>query len=320
MTPDTALILWHWGASLLGVAANAAATLPLMAALSLILGRRGHAAFCLAGAAALAGLALCLAAAWPLLVIGDALVELSRGGELPLARRFAAFFTPAAAGLSLGVALWCAGMACAWLGRRASLQKAAALPAGTDSYSARAIRVPLWALFAAAACALTAFALRNWPFAGLPAGMDLWRAGGAVIKYAFRAYFAALTCGGACGLLLAAFAARRGWHGASLSDAGAAGAVRWCAVWAVAGSVPQLLERWGVALGLWLRGGTGLPDGAHTALFQLAALALLTLAAAAWGALLVARAPRRRLALAPAGLVFLLLSVSAPWALRLLFR
>lgn len=318
MTPDTALIFWHWGASLLGIAANAAATLPFMAGLALILGRRGHAAFCLAGAAALTGLCLALSAAWPALVIGDALVQLSRVPDAPLTRRLGAFFTPAGAGISLSVALWCAGMVCAWLGRHACLRKAAGLPAGTDSYSARAIRLPLGLLFAAAGCALAAFALRDWPFAGLPPGMDFARAAGAVLKHACRAYFTAFSSGGACGLMLAALVARRGWRAGPLSEGEATGALRWCAVWAVAGALPQLLERWGVALGLWLRGGAGMPAEAHAALFQLAALCLLTLAVAAWGAVLAARAPLGRLALAPAGLVLLILSASAPWALRLL--
>lgn len=318
MSPDTALILWHWGAALLGIAANAAAALPFMAALALILGRRGHAAFCLAGAAALAGLGLWFSAAWPALVIGDALVELSRVPDVPLTRRLAAFFTPAGAGLSLSVALWCAGIVCAWLGRRACLHKASAPPAGRDNSSSRAIRLPLMALFGACACALAAFALRNWPFGGLPPGMDFTRAAGAVLKHACRAYFTAFSSGGAVGLMLAALVARRGWLGRPLPAAEAAGAVRWCAVWAVAGAVPQLLERWGVALGLWLRGGAGLPAEGHAALFQLVALGLLTLAVAAWGALLAARAPQGRLALAPVGLALLLLSASAPWALRLL--
>ena len=318
MTPDTALIFWHWGASLLGIAANAAATLPLMAALALILGRRGHAAFCLGGGASLTGLGLALSAAWPALVIGDALAQLSQVPGAPLARRLGAFFTPAGAGISLSVAFWCAGILCAWLGRRACLRKAASLPPGTDSYSARAIRLPLVLLFAAAGCALAAFALRNWPFAGLPPGMDFSRAAGAVLKHACRAYFTAFTSGGAVGLIVAALVARRGWRGRPLSAAEATGALRWCSVWAVAGAVPQLLERWGVALGLLLRKGSALPGEAHAALFQLAALCLLTLAAAAWGAVLAARAPLGRLALAPAGLLLLILSASAPWALRLL--
>ena len=317
MTPDTALIFWHWGAALLAIAANAAATLPFMGALALILGRRGHAAFCLAGAGALAGLGLALSAAWPALVIGDALVELAQVPDAPLTRRLAAFFTPAGAGISLSVALWCVGFICAWTGRRACLSKAAAPPPGRDSYSARAIRLPLAALFAACACALAAFALRNWPFAGLPPGLDFPRVAAAVLKHACRAYFTALTSGGAVGLILAAIVARRGWAGRPLPGAEATGAVRWCAVWAVAGAVPQLLERWGVALGLWLRGGS-MPAEAHAALFQLAALCPLTLAVAAWGALLAGRAPLGRLALAPAGLALLILSASAPWALRLL--
>ncbi|MBD5557217.1 MAG: spidroin-2 [Desulfovibrio sp.] len=321
MTPDPALILWHWCAALLGIAANAAATLPLMAALALILGRRGHAALCLRGAAALAGLGLWLSAAWPALVIGDALVQLSRAGEATAATRFAAFFTPAGAGISLSVAVWLTGMGCAFLGRYACARAAAALPPGAESYSARNIRLPLTALFAAAACALAAYALRNWPFAGLPPGMDAGRAAGAVLKHAFRAYFAALASGGATGLLLAAAAARRGSFHGPLTAAEAVGCLRWCAVWAVAGCVPQLLERWGVALGLLLRGGApAVPGNPHAVLFQLVALVVLTLACAAWAVLLVRREPLRRLRLAPAGLALLILAVSAPPALALIFR
>ena len=101
----------------------------------------------------------------------------------------------------------------------------------------------------------------------------------------------------------------------------AAGGVRWCAVWAVAGCLPQLLERWGLALGLLLRGGgPAVPGNPHAAHFQLAALALLTLACAAWAVLLVRREPLRRLALAPLGFALLLLAVSAPWALALMVR
>ena len=321
MNPDTALNLWHWCAALLGLAANASATLPLMAALALIIGRRGHASFCLRGGAALAGLGLWLAAAWPALVVGDALVQLSFAGAAGVAARLAAFFSPAGMGISLSVAVWCVGALCAWLGRCACLQKAAALPPGADSYTARDIRVPLAALFAAAACALAAFALRNWPFAGLPPGLDAWRAAGAVGKHAFRAYFAALTSGGGVGLLLAGAVARRGLLRGPLTAAEATGGVRWCAVWAVAGSVPQLLERWGLALGLLLRGGgPAVPGNPHAALFQLVALGLLTLACAAWATLLLRREPLRLLALAPLGFALLLLAASAPWALALMVR
>ena len=320
MTFDPALILWHWCAALLGIAANAAAALPLVAALALLLGRRGHARICLAGAAALAGLGLALSAAWPALGVGDALMQLSRAGDAPAAALFAAFFTPAGAGISLSVAVWLVGILCAFAGMRACSRAAAALPPGTDRYSARNIRVPLALLLVAAGFALAAFALRNWPFAGLPPGMDMWRAGTAVLKHAFRAYFAALASGGAVGLIFAAYVARRGSFHGPLTTAEAMGGVRWCAVWAVAGCLPQLLDRWGVALGLLLRGGQAVPGNPHAALFQLVALGLLTLACAAWAVLLVRREPLRRLVLAPVGLALLVLSVSAPTALALIFR
>lgn len=330
MAPE--LTLWYWWAALLGTVANAAATLPFMAALTLILGRRGHAALCLRGAGALAGLALWLWAAWPIRVLGDAFVRLSLAGDAPAATRLMALFEPAGMGISTSVAAWLVGAGLVWLGRRACAAAAAALPPGADSYRVPAIRLPLTALLAGAVCALAAFALRDWPFAGLPAGMDMGRAVAAVGKHACRGYFVALASGGAFGLLLAARAARRN-NGASrppaagaqspaapLSVAEAEGAVRWCALWAAVGYLPSCLEHWGLTLGLLLRGGAGpLPHGDHWLLIQFVTLALLTLAMAAWLLLLLARAPLRRLPLAWAGAALLLLAASAPWALALVF-
>lgn len=327
MAPDPTL--WYWCAALLGTAANAAATLPFMAALTLILGRRGHAALCLRGAGALAGLALWLSAAWPILTLGDAFVRLSLTGDAPAATRLMALFEPAGLGISTSVAVWLVGAALVWFGRRACAAAAAALPPGAGSYRVPAISLPLAALLAGAFCALAAFALRDWPFAGLPPGMDMGRAAAAVGKHACRGYFMALASGGAFGLLLAARAARRnccasrppaaGAHpSAPLSVAEAEGAVRWCALWAAVGYLPSCLEHWGLALGFLLRGNAGpLLHGGHWPLIQFATLALLTLAMAAWLLLLFARAPLRRLPLAWAGAALLLLAASAPWALAL---
>lgn len=332
MAPE--LTLWYWCAALLGIAADAAATLPFMAALTLILGRRGHAALCLRGAGALAGLALWLSAAWPIRVLGDAFVRLSLAGDAPAATRLMALFAPAGLAISTSVAVWLVGAAFVWSGRRACAAAAAALPPGAGSYRVPAIRLPLILLLAAAACALAAFALRDWPFAGLPAGMDMGRAATAVGKHACRSYFMALASGGAFGLLLAARAARRNdcasrpsaagvqSPSAPLSVAEAEGAVRWCALWAAVGYLPSCLEHWGLALGLLLRGNAGpLLHGGHwpLILLQFTTLALLTLAMAAWLLLLLARAPLRRLPLAWAGAALLLLAASAPWVFALVF-
>lgn len=317
MQPETLLTLWHWCASLLGVTANAAATLPLMAALAILIGRRGHAAFCLAGARTLAGLALCLTAAWPLLVVTDAMVQLSLATQAPLTSRLAALFTRAGAGISLGVAAWVCGAGFLWLGRSACAAAAMRLSPGADRYPARAVRAPLAALLAAAFCALCALALKNWPFAGPPPGMDLWRVAAVVGKHACRAYFTALTSGGAVGVALVA--ARAGGQEGRPDTTEITGAVRWCALWAVAGALPQLLERWGLTVGVWLRGSAApLPGNPRAALIQVVALGLLTLAVAGWAALLVGRRPLRHLPLAWAALALLLLAVSAPWALALI--
>ena len=325
MQPDTLLTLWHWCASLLGVAANAAATLPFMAALALLIGRRGHAAFCLAGARALAGLALWLSAAWPLLVVTDALVQLSLATQAPLKTCLAALFTPAGAGISLSVAAWLCGVGFLWFGRRACAVSAAQLSPAADRYPVRAVGAPLGALLAAAFCALCAFALRNWPFAGLPPGMDVWRVAGVVGKHACRTYFMAFTSGGAMGLALVAVRVSAMARSQTPAPQGhpdtteIIGAVRWCAFWAVAGALPHLLERWGLTVGVWLRGSSApLPGNPHAAVIQVVALGLLTLALGAWAALLVGRQPVRRLPLAWAGLALLLLAVSAPWALALI--
>lgn len=330
MAPE--LILWYWCAAVLGTVANAAATLPFMAALTLILGRRGHAAVCLRGARALAGLALWLSAAWPVLVLGDALVRLSLTGDAPPTTRLMVFFEPAGLGISASVAVWLAGALLVLSGRRACAAAAAALPPGADSYRLPAVGTPLALLLAGALCALAAFALRHWPFAGPPAGMDIWRAAAAVGKHACRSYFMALASGGALGLLLAARAARRGGVSrrpdadarnlpAPPSAAEAGGAVRWCALWAAVGYLPSCLEHWGLTLGLLLRGdAVPLAHSDHYwALVQVVTLALLTLAMAAWMLLLFARAPLRRLPLAWAGAALLFLAASAPWALALVF-
>lgn len=318
MTSD-ALIIWRWCESLLAIAANATATLPFMAVLTLILGRRGHAPFCLYGAKELASLALWLAPAWPALIITDTLMQLVQAKATLSLALISVFFTSAGMGISLSLLLWLVGVLCIIYALRACSLKRLLLPPEKDSYRAKDMTAPLTALLLACACALAAFALKNWPFAGLPPGMDLWRVAGAIGKHSFRAYFAAMSAGGAIALLLACVQAHNKKSQGSFTSAELAGSVRWCAAFAVAGCLPQLLERWGLALGLWLRGGaTILPGEPRASLFQLAALFLLSLALAAWTGILVAREPLRRLLLAKLAFLLLLLGASAPWALELL--
>lgn len=361
MQPDTGLIFWNWAASLLGVAADAAVSLPLMAALTLILGRRGHMALCARGAAALGFLGLALAPAGVVTGLGDFLLQLSRAGHAGFWERMAVLAVPAGRGPALSLLCWLVAMACvaggsvalarAWHAAGAAGTACAAaagpcrrrpdtrtplapgLPGGLVSGLA-GLRIPLCLLLAGALCFFAALACRDWPFAGLPPGMDPGRVAAAVLRHATRLWFTTLAAGGAAALALAALALRRrrlppdacaGRNGAAsatrapLAAANSperAGIIRWCALWAAIGYLPSVLERWGLALGLWLRpaaAGTGMrPVSA-----QVLSLVLLSMAIACWVALLIARAPERRLPLVWAGLLFLLLARSAPFILVL---
>lgn len=343
MQPDTGLIFWNWAASLLGVAADAAVSLPLLAALTLILGRRGHMALCARGAAALGFLGLALAPAGVVTGLGDFLLQLSRVGHAGFWERVAVLAVPAGRGPALSLLCWLAAMACVAGGSVALARARRAAAAGpcrgrpdarTPLASGLAgLRIPLVLLLAGALCFFAALACRDWPFAGLPPGMDPGRAAAAVLRHATRLWFTTLAAGGAAALALAALALRRrrlppdacaGRNGAAAATRAPlaadsperAGIIRWCALWAAIGYLPSVLERWGLALGLWLRpaaAGTGMrPVSA-----QVLSLVLLSMAIACWVALLIARAPGRRLPLVWAGLLFLLLARSAPFILVL---
>lgn len=357
MQPDSGLIFWNWAASLLGVPADAAVSLPLMAALTLVLGRRGHMALCMRGAAALGFLGLALAPAGVVTGLGDFLLQLSRAGHAGFWERMAVLAVPAGRGPALSLLCWLAAMACVAGGSvalaRARRAAGAAGTAGTACAAAAGpcrgrpgtrpalagglagLRIPLALLLAGALCFFAALACRDWPFAGLPPGMDPGRAAAAVLRHATRLWFTTLAAGGAAALALAALALRRGRrlrpdacagrNGATaatrapLAAANSperAGIIRWCALWAAIGYLPSVLERWGLALGLWLRPAASGP-GMQPVSAQVLCLVLLSMAIACWVALLIARAPERRLPLVWAGLLFLLLARSAPFILVL---
>lgn len=362
MQPDSGLIFWNWAASLLGVAADAAVSLPLMAALTLVLGRRGHMALCVRGAGALGFLGLALAPAGVVTGLGDFLLQLSRAGQAGFWERMAVLAVPAGRGPALGLLCWLAAMACV-AGGSVALARARRAPGTADADAAgpcrtipgtrpalasglpgglapglaaglTGLRIPLCLLLAGALCFFAALACRDWPFAGLPPGMDPGRAAAAVLRHATRLWFTTLAAGGAAALAFAAIALRRGrWlrpdacagrKGAAAATRAPlaadsperAGIIRWCALWAAIGYLPSVLERWGLALGLWLRPATAGP-GMQPVSAQVLSLVLLSMAIACWVALLIARAPGRRLPLVWAGLLFLLLARSAPFILVL---
>lgn len=294
--------------SLLGIGMNAAAALPLIIALTLLIGRRGQARFCAYGATRLAGLAFGLS--WlglPVMLVS--LYALLSG--LRAAGRNTAdisLLSPPMLACTLPLLLWLAGIIAAGLLRRACA--VAPLPPrrrpAEDRHATGAVRGRLWLCGLTGLCFFSTYVLPNWPFIALPPGMDLSRAATAVFSNALHKYFMAFTPAGALALLFL-LCARRGVVANGFDEAQTALAARWCALWATVGYIPFCLDRWGVLLGYMLRGT--LPDWL---LPQLYALIPLTAAVACWGTLLGMGRPLRRSWLIGLGVALLALGESLP--------
>ncbi|MGE9985911.1 spidroin-2 [Desulfovibrio sp. SGI.169] len=306
-------ILPLWCGGLLGIGMNAAAALPLIIALTLLIGRRGQARLCAYGAARLAGLTFGLS--WLALpgmfaALHSLLSGLSAAGQRMSAISLA---SPPMLGCSLPLLLWLAGILCAALLRRACV--GAPLPPRRrpeeDRHATAAIKGRLLLCALTALCFFSTYVLHNWPFIALPPGMDLGRAAGAVFSNALHKYFMAFTPAGALALLFL-LRARRGAAAAGFDENQTALAARWCALWATVGYIPFCLDRWGILLGYLLRGAT--PDWL---LPQLYALIPLTAAVACWGTLLGMGNPLRRSWLMGLGVALLALGESLPFILML---
>ena len=106
------LFCWQWIAAILHLGAMAASALPVIIALTLATGRRGHAGLSAYGARALAGFAVALAVLGPLLAAGEvfALLLSLRGAE----HMFDGVspWMPAMLPYTASVGAWLAGIAC----------------------------------------------------------------------------------------------------------------------------------------------------------------------------------------------------------------
>lgn len=247
---------------------RAAATLPLIAALSLIAARRGNASFCINGAAWLLRLCCGLAICGPLWLALDYLLQVLPY-QAGFAKALAPLFEKSGLPWSGSFLAWLAGWGCAFLAWRTLGSFARRL--NTPSYPVAAMRLPLILAFLAAFFFFSTFMLVVWPFAGLPEGLDWERAGLAIWRRASSGYFQALCPGGAFALAAWPF-----WR-PRLEPGYAQVACRWLSFWAMAGALPYLLTAWGPVLGAVTRGAP--PPGVH---FQMVSLGALTLAVACW--------------------------------------
>lgn len=246
---------------------RAAATLPLIAALSMIAARRGNARFCIGGSRWLLRFCCALAICGLVWFALDYLLQVLPY-QAGLEKALAPLFEKAGAAWTFGFLGWLAGLCCAFvawrsLGRFALLQE--------ERYPVAAIRFPLILAFLAAFLFFLTFMIVVWPFAGLPEGLDWERVGLAIWRSASSTYFQALCPAGA--LALAAWPLWR----PQLDENYTRVACRWLSFWAMSGVLPYLLTAWGPVLGAATHGAS--PPGAH---LQIIGLGALTLAAACW--------------------------------------
>lgn len=292
------VIIFAISSALLDLLVKAAAALPLIAALSLVAGRRGNGAFTLWGGKRLLALALLLAWAGPLWLAAGYLAEtLHYGGSWDqiLAPLLAVPGLPWSSACGVWLVGWlCIAVACSGV-------SVCAKRLAEDRYRLRFIRLPLSFCLLAVASFFAAFILINWPFAGLPEGLDWERASMAVFRHASRNYFMALCPAGAIALLSLLV------HAPALDAEHGRICVRWLAFWAVAGALPYTLVTWGSLVGLGFNANASIGQGFRP---QAYGLLFLTGALASWAFILWKPHLWRTLALA--GIILLLLKTFLP--------
>lgn len=240
-------------AALLGECAQAAAALPLVMLLTIMIGRRSHLELVQYGFECLRRLTLCLALPG---LFGFLLPVLLILGRWPHDVTLASLFHPVILPWTLASLAWLAAFV--WL----AIVRLSAICS---------CLVPLF-------LALAALVLSNWPFAGLPQGMDSATVFAVLALQAGHRLFLGLSLAGGLALVLVHF-----WESGFVSsgEGNRAGARRWLSFWACLGAVPFLVDRWGIVIGNLLR------QSASSAVDSLLArLVPLSIAVFCWAVLL----------------------------------
>lgn len=243
---------------------QAAASLPIVAALTLVAGRRGEARAALYGASLLANFGVCLASLATPYYLASYLREVLHFNA-PWRQMLAPLLSaPGMPWLSATLA-WLAGLIFFAFGAWRAAKKRAGFSA--DKLPVKNLKSEFASLLAAGACFFASFILINWPFAGLPEGLAQDQAYMAIFRKGFRDYFLAFCPAGALSLTAFNYFART-WPPRLMPQA-----ARWLSFWALAGCAPTLLIAWGTITGLSMRGSGVLArmSGHISALFCLSA-------------------------------------------------
>lgn len=249
--------------NLLEISWQASASLPIIIALGLAAGRRGNARFLGRGNLKLLNFEICCAIFGVLyfLLAYFCLILPYHNENMSIWKPFLE-----AAGLPWSSAMLMQATAVMiLLAARESLRDA--LPT-KDKYPLAAIKKPLLLCLAASLCFLATFFLINWPFAGIPAGMDMDRAFFAVLRNAFRHFYMSFCPAGGLALVYVI------WSRREMEPKDLLLAARWLSIWAFIGYLPYLLQAWAILLGLGWRGNAAsyFPGGFMTHVWSIALL------------------------------------------------
>lgn len=297
------LVLTYWFGVLQALPAQMAQALPVIILLTLLAGRRGNARLCLWGARRLLSLnlvcALIALVLFPLVALLGSLQE----GQWP------------------GLAAFCARPACvallAWLPacllllalrRAASHWPDSAGP--VESYRAGELRCTLWGCLLAFALLVLGSLLSTGLLLEPPQGMDRSAFLMLQIRQGLHLVFRYFSLAGGAALLCL-WTLRH--HPRLAAGADFDKAVRWCAVWAVAGYFPSIIDHWSTLLAALLQAWrAGVPIDLTPQATALAMSVLAALALVGWSVFLYRPALARRLSLQLLPWLFILLRLGVP--------
>ena len=232
-------ILIYWLGNLQALLAQTAQALPFLILMTLLAGRKGNAALCLWGGRQLLRLGLfCAALSLPLFPLMLLLETLRQPQMPPLADLLV---QPA----SVALLAWLPATLLLWGLLRASRHWPDATDPAITAYRTTDLRLTLWGCL----LALLLFLLGSLLSTGLllepPQGMERSNFILLQIRQALHLLFRYLSLAGGAALLWLWYLR----HRAPLTDERAFTlAIRWCAVWAVVGYLPSIIDFWSTLL------------------------------------------------------------------------
>ena len=297
-------ILIYWLGNLQALFAQTAQALPFLILMTLLAGRKGNAALCLWGGRQLLRLDLfCAALSLPLFPLMLLLEALRQPQMPPLADLLA---QPA----TVALLAWLPATLLLWGLLRASRHWPDATDQAITAYRASDLRLTLWGCLLALLLFLLGSLLATGLLLAPPQGMERSNFVLLQIRQALHLLFRYLSLAGGAALLWL-------WHlrhRAPLADERQFSlAVRWCAVWAVAGYLPSILDFWSTLLAALLRSlRSGIPFDIMPQMNALALSVLAALAIISWSVFLYRPLKARSLALQLLPWCFLIMRMAVP--------